>query len=54
MKNKACNPGTLPREQFDYLMFHKCQEIVRENGGSVIQGFTVTELAVEGEGAKRL
>jgi len=41
----------LPREQFDYLMFHKCQEIVRENGGSVIQGFTVTEVNVEGEGA---
>lgn len=40
----------LPREQFDYLMFHKCQEIVRENGGSVIQGFTVTEVNVEGEG----
>ena len=39
---------SLPREQFDYLMFHKCQEIVRENGGSVIQGFTVTEVTVEG------
>ena len=32
-------------------MFHKCQEIVRENGGSVIQGFTVTEVNVEGKGA---
>ena len=41
---------SLPREQFDYLMFHKCQEIVRENGGSVIQGFTVTEVNVEGKG----
>ena len=41
---------SLPREQFDYLMFHKCQEIVRENGGSVIQGFTVTEVTVEGKG----
>ena len=43
---------SLPREQFDYLMFHKCQEIVRENGGSVIQGFTVTEVTVEGKGAE--
>ena len=40
----------LPREQFDYLMFHKCQEIVRKNGGSVMQGFNVTDVDVEGEG----
>ena len=41
----------LPRQQFDYLMFHRCQQIVRENGGSVIQGFSVMEVSVEGEGA---
>ena len=27
----------LPRMQFDYMMFKRGQEIVRENGGSVIR-----------------
>ncbi len=32
----------LPRMQFDYMMFQRGQEIVRENGGSVIQDFFCT------------
>ena len=28
----------LPRVQFDYMMFKRASEIVRENGGSVIRG----------------
>ena len=38
---------SLPRMQFDYMMFKRCQEIVRENGGSVIQGFSVNEITVD-------
>ena len=38
---------SLPRMQFDYMMFKRGQEIVRENGGSVIQGFSVNEITVE-------
>ena len=41
----------LPRVQFDYMMFKRANEIVRENGGSVIQGFSVKEVISEGEGA---
>ena len=41
----------LPRVQFDYMMFKRASEIVRENGGSVIQGFTVKEVLSEGIGA---
>ncbi|MDG1533216.1 MAG: NAD(P)/FAD-dependent oxidoreductase [Candidatus Thalassarchaeaceae archaeon] len=40
----------LPRKQFDFVMFHRCQEIVRENGGVVIQGFTVLDVVHEGVG----
>ena len=36
----------LPRIQFDYMMFKRANEIVRENGGSVIQGYGVTEIIV--------
>ena len=39
----------LPRMQFDYMMFQRGQEIVRENGGSVIQGFSVHEIMFENE-----
>jgi len=28
----------LPREQFDHLLFNQVQQLVRENGGDVIQG----------------
>jgi len=35
---------SLPRVQFDYMMFKKATQIVRENGGSVIQGFSVNEV----------
>jgi len=38
---------SLPRMQFDYMMFKRAQEIVRDNGGSVIQGFSVNEIKVE-------
>ena len=38
---------SLPRVQFDYMMFKKATEIVKENGGSVIQGFTVKEILVK-------
>ncbi len=41
----------LPRVQFDYMMFKRASEIVRENGGSVVQGFTVKEVLSEGSGA---
>jgi flavin-dependent dehydrogenase len=38
---------SLPRIQFDYMMFKRGQEIVRENGGAVIQGFSVNEITIE-------
>ena len=37
----------LPRVQFDYMMFKRATELVRENGGSVIQGFSVNEVLSE-------
>ena len=40
----------LPRQQFDWLMFYRGQEIVREHGGSVIQGYSVLEVTHESEG----
>jgi len=40
----------LPRVQFDYMMFKRANELVLEGGGSVIQGFAVTEVLHEGEG----
>lgn len=45
----------LPRVQFDYMMFKRGAELVRENGGSVIQGFSVNEvLAEEEEGGSKI
>ncbi|MEC7503063.1 MAG: NAD(P)/FAD-dependent oxidoreductase [Candidatus Thermoplasmatota archaeon] len=41
---------SLPRVQFDYMMFKKATEIVKENGGAVIQGFTVKEILSETAG----
>ena len=41
---------SLPRVQFDYMMFKKATEIIRENGGAVIQGFTVKEILSETTG----
>ena len=35
---------SLPRQQFDWLLFHRATELVLENGGSVIQGAMVTEV----------
>ena len=35
---------SLPRKQFDYMMFKRATEIVTEAGGSVIQGFNVKEV----------
>ena len=34
---------------FDYMMFQRGQEIVRENGGAVIQDFSVHEIIFEKE-----
>ena len=34
----------LPRQQFDHLLFDRVQELVREKGGSVIQGGSVKEV----------
>ena len=34
----------LPRQQFDHLLFERVQELVREKGGSVIQGGSVKEV----------
>ena len=28
----------LPRQQFDHLLFNRVQQLVRDNGGSIIQG----------------
>ena len=45
----------LPRVQFDYMMFKRACEVVRENGGSVIQGFSVNEvMSEEYEGEHRI
>lgn len=41
---------SLPRIQFDYMMFKRATEIVLENGGSVIQGFSVKDIKVTDEG----
>ena len=35
---------SLPREQFDHLLFERVQNLVRENGGSVLQGADVTDV----------
>lgn len=40
---------SLPRQQFDWLLFDRATELVIENGGSVMQGTTVTEVYSEGD-----
>tara|TARA_A100001037_G_scaffold190383_3_gene170464 strand:+ start:624 stop:1997 length:1374 start_codon:yes stop_codon:yes gene_type:complete len=37
----------LPRVQFDYMMFKRSSQLVREYGGHVIQGFSVNEVISE-------
>ena len=37
----------LPRKEFDYVMFKRSVELVLQNGGSVIQDFTVTNVNVD-------
>ena len=45
----------LPRVQFDYMLFKRATELLRENGGSVIQGFPVREVMSEVDsGAQRI
>jgi len=41
---------SLPRLQFDYMMFKRARDLVLENDGAVIQDFTITEVNVSGEG----
>ena len=36
-----------PRIQFDWVLFHRAVELIRKNGGSVIQNFAVKELVYE-------
>ena len=36
-----------PRKQFDWLLFRRCSEIVRDAGGAVIQGADVREVFVD-------
>ena len=50
----------LPRQQFDHLLFDRVQELVREKGGSVVQGASVKDVLYnngndpgEGSGSKR-
>jgi len=35
---------SLPRMQFDHLLFDRCQHLVRENGGMVVQDCAVTQV----------
>jgi flavin-dependent dehydrogenase len=42
---------SLPRIQFDYMMFKRATEILHENGGYVMQGFSVTDVKIETEGS---
>mgnify|MGYP001193347565 CR=1 FL=1 len=44
---------SLPRMQFDYMMFKRATELVLENGGSVIQNFNVNEIHIDGDGDKQ-
>lgn len=39
---------SLPRQQFDWLLFERATELVLENGGSVIQGAKVTKVFDDG------
>ena len=45
---------SLPRLQFDYMMFKRATELVLENGGSIIQDFAVKEVHIEGEGDSQI
>ena len=38
---------SLPRVQFDYMMFKRAAELVLEAGGSVIQGFSVMDVTTD-------
>ena len=44
----------LPRKEFDYVMFKRSVELVLENGGSVIQDFTVTNVNVDESDEKKI
>ncbi|MDP6334459.1 MAG: NAD(P)/FAD-dependent oxidoreductase [Candidatus Poseidoniaceae archaeon] len=44
----------LPRKEFDYVMFKRSVELVLENGGSVIQDFTVTDVNVDESDEKKI
>ncbi len=50
IENKEAGYG-LPRLQFDYMMFKRAVELVLDSGGSIIQGFTVTAVDLDGEGS---
>ena len=39
---------SLPRQQFDWLLFERATELVLENGGSVVQGAKVTKVFDDG------
>jgi len=43
----------LPRVQFDYMLFKRATELLRENGSSVIQGFSVREVMSEEDDGKQ-
>ncbi|MBI20106.1 MAG: hypothetical protein CMB73_05975 [Euryarchaeota archaeon] len=43
---------SLPRQQFDYLLFKNTQELVRKAGGAVIQGAEVRDVILEDKLAK--
>ena len=43
---------SLPRRQFDTLLFRNANEKVLESGGAVIQNFTVKEVHIEGDAIK--
>ena len=46
---------SLPRIQFDYMMFKRATEIVLEHGGSVIQGYSVKDIKInEEDGVKKI
>ncbi len=41
---------SLPRLQFDYMMFKRATELVLENKGSIIQDFVVNKIHITGKG----
>ena len=44
---------SLPRVQFDYMMFKRAVEILHENGGYAIQGFSVIDIKVEDDSGNK-